>query len=68
MVHQQMQPPVQYAEKQLGTLEYKWCNTPDQPLDTAQILWADWWENGVYQQAPKRLYIGSGEDVCLEML
>ena len=68
MVHQQTQPLVQYAERRSGTLEYKWYNTPDQQLDTAQTLWADWWENRVYQQVPKRLFIGSGEDVCLEML
>ena len=67
MVHQQTRPPVQYAEKQLNTLEYKWYNTHDQQLDTAQMMWADWWQNGVYQQSPRK-NISSGEDVCLEMV
>ena len=67
MVHQQTQPPVQYAEKQSKPVALGWCNTHDQQLDTAQMLWADWWENGVYQQ-PKRTFVGSGEDACLTML
>jgi len=69
MEHQLMQPLAPYAEKQFGTLEYKLCSTHDQLLDTAQQLWADWWQNGVYQRpTPKRKFVGSGEDVCLNTL
>jgi len=64
MAHQQTQPLVPYAEKLLGSREYKKCNTPEQE---AQQLW----DKKVYQQPAHsnvRRYIGSGEDVMLEML
>ena len=66
------QPPAQSVVKSSDKLASESSNTLDQQLDAAQLMWADWWENRVYQhkreQEPKRLFIGSGEDVCLNML
>ena len=63
MEHQLMQRPAQSVKKQLEPRASVWYNTHDQQLDTAQQLWADWWEN--QRPAPKRMFVGSGEDVCL---
>ena len=67
MGHQQALHPAQSVKKSSDKLALESWNTHERQLDMAQQLWTDWWENGVYQQT-KRTYIGSGEDVCLEML
>jgi len=71
MEHQPPQPPAQSVKKSSSKLVSDSWNTHEQKLDRAQQIWTDLWENGVYQEPrheSKRVYIGSGEDVCLEML
>jgi len=65
MEQQHPQPPAQSVKKSSSKLVSDSWNTHEQKLDRAQQIWTDLWENGVYQE---RKYIGSGEDVCLEML
>ena len=60
------QPPAQSVAKSSDKLASESLSTLDQQLDAAQLMWTDWWENGVYQH--KKMFIGSGEDVCLNML
>lgn len=60
------QPLAQSVVKSSDKLASESSNTLDQQLDAAQLMWADWWENGVYQHKCK--FVGSGEDVCLNML
>ena len=67
MGHQQALHPAQSVKKSSDKLASESWNTHEQKLDMAQQMWTDWRKKGVYKQT-KRTYIGSGEDVCLEML
>lgn len=62
-------PLVQSAVKSLGKPASRSSNTleGDQARDTAQLLWLDWYENNIPEQ-PKKKFVGSGEDVCLNTL
>jgi len=65
MEHQQARHPAQSVKKSSDKLLSDSWNTHEQRLDTAQQIYTDWWENGVSHAETKRVFIGSGEDVCL---